>query len=100
MTPWRSGRAARSSEMEWYTSGVQARDRRRTIQHATKTPMTGDTPPPAGPSRDEAHEHGGQRSAPMPTKITMPQLGESVNEGTIGQWLKQEGETVKKDEAL
>jgi pyruvate/2-oxoglutarate dehydrogenase complex dihydrolipoamide acyltransferase (E2) component len=30
----------------------------------------------------------------------MPQLGESVNEGTIGQWLKQEGETVKKDEAL
>jgi pyruvate dehydrogenase complex dihydrolipoamide acetyltransferase long form len=36
----------------------------------------------------------------MPTKITMPQLGESVNEGTIGQWLKQEGDTVKKDEAL
>jgi pyruvate/2-oxoglutarate dehydrogenase complex dihydrolipoamide acyltransferase (E2) component len=36
----------------------------------------------------------------MPTKITMPQLGESVNEGTIGQWLKQEGEAVKKDEAL
>ena len=36
----------------------------------------------------------------MPTKITMPQLGESVNEGTIGQWLKQEGETVRKDEAL
>ncbi len=36
----------------------------------------------------------------MHTKITMPQLGESVNEGTIGQWLKQEGETVKKDEAL
>jgi 2-oxoisovalerate dehydrogenase E2 component (dihydrolipoyl transacylase) len=62
--------------------------------------MTGDTPPPAGPSRDEAHEHEEQRSAPMPTKITMPQLGESVNEGTIGQWLKQEGETVKKDEAL
>src|SRR5262245_34575952 len=62
--------------------------------------MTGDTPPPAGPSRDEAHKHEEQRSAPMPTKITMPQLGESVNEGTIGQWLKQEGETVKKDEAL
>jgi pyruvate/2-oxoglutarate dehydrogenase complex dihydrolipoamide acyltransferase (E2) component len=36
----------------------------------------------------------------MPTKITMPQLGESVNEGTVGQWLKQEGDSVKKDEAL
>jgi pyruvate/2-oxoglutarate dehydrogenase complex dihydrolipoamide acyltransferase (E2) component len=68
--------------------------------------MTGDLSPlrtsniSEGPSRDEAHELEDQRSASMPTKITMPQLGESVNEGTIGQWLKQEGETVKKDEAL
>src|SRR5689334_15786108 len=36
----------------------------------------------------------------MPTPIKMPRLGESVAEGTIGSWLKQEGETVEKDEAL
>ncbi len=36
----------------------------------------------------------------MPTKITMPQLGESVSEGTIGHWLKQEGDMVKRDESL
>src|SRR5215469_2491418 len=36
----------------------------------------------------------------MPTKITMPQLGESVSEGTVGRWLKSEGDTVKKDEPL
>src|SRR6185312_11998950 len=36
----------------------------------------------------------------MPTKITMPQLGESVSEGTIGRWLKHEGDMVKKDESL
>ncbi len=36
----------------------------------------------------------------MATPITMPQLGESVSEGTIGRWLKREGETVKKDESL
>jgi pyruvate dehydrogenase complex dihydrolipoamide acetyltransferase long form len=36
----------------------------------------------------------------MPTKITMPQLGESVAEGTVGRWLKQEGETVRRDEPL
>jgi 2-oxoglutarate dehydrogenase complex dihydrolipoamide succinyltransferase (E2) component len=36
----------------------------------------------------------------MTTKITMPQLGESVNEGTVGHWLKNEGDTVKKDESL
>src|SRR5215468_1284344 len=36
----------------------------------------------------------------MPTTITMPQLGESVSEGTIGRWLKSEGDTVKRDESL
>ena len=32
--------------------------------------------------------------------ITMPQLGESVTEGTIGRWLKNEGDFVAKDEPL
>ncbi len=36
----------------------------------------------------------------MPTDITMPQLGESVTEGTVGRWLKQPGETVAKYEPL
>ncbi|MDP9375388.1 MAG: 2-oxo acid dehydrogenase subunit E2, partial [Chloroflexota bacterium] len=33
-------------------------------------------------------------------KVSMPQLGESVTEGTIGRWLKQPGETVEKYEPL
>src|SRR5262249_35437268 len=36
----------------------------------------------------------------MPTEIKMPQLGESVTEGTIGKWLKQPGQRVEKYEAL
>src|SRR5712692_9927962 len=36
----------------------------------------------------------------MPTPIKMPRLGESVAEGTIGSWLKQEGDMVEQDEAL
>ncbi|MDQ0188416.1 2-oxo acid dehydrogenase subunit E2 [Alicyclobacillus cycloheptanicus] len=32
--------------------------------------------------------------------VLMPQLGESVTEGTIGKWLKQVGETVAKYEPL
>jgi len=36
----------------------------------------------------------------MPTPIKMPRLGESVAEGTIGSWLKQEGEMVDMDEAI
>ncbi|HEX6512638.1 MAG TPA: dihydrolipoamide acetyltransferase family protein [Chloroflexota bacterium] len=36
----------------------------------------------------------------MAIKITMPQLGESVSEGVVGRWLKQEGEHVNRDEPL
>src|SRR5256885_9014483 len=33
-------------------------------------------------------------------KIKMPQLGESVTEGTVEKWLKREGEFVKRDEPI
>ncbi len=36
----------------------------------------------------------------MPTKVIMPQLGESVVEGTVGRWLAQEGQPVKEYEPL
>src|SRR5579871_892985 len=36
----------------------------------------------------------------MPTPVKMPRLGESVAEGTVGSWLKQEGDWVEKDESL
>jgi pyruvate dehydrogenase E2 component (dihydrolipoamide acetyltransferase) len=36
----------------------------------------------------------------MATEIKMPQLGESVVEGTITKWLKQEGDSVDEDELL
>ena len=36
----------------------------------------------------------------MATPVTMPQLGESVTEGTIARWLKAEGDEIEKDEPL
>ena len=42
----------------------------------------------------------GYGAAPMATKVTMPQLGESVVEGTIGKWLVSVGQSVAKDEPL
>jgi pyruvate dehydrogenase E2 component (dihydrolipoamide acetyltransferase) len=36
----------------------------------------------------------------MPVSVTMPQLGESVTEGTVTRWLKKEGEHVETDEPL
>ncbi|MGA3373456.1 MAG: dihydrolipoamide acetyltransferase family protein [Terracidiphilus sp.] len=36
----------------------------------------------------------------MPTDVIMPQMGESIFEGTITKWLKQVGDAVEKDEPL
>src|SRR5712691_9879943 len=43
---------------------------------------------------------GAHRRIDPVAKVTMPQLGESVAEGTIGKWLKQPGDTVEKYEPL
>src|SRR5271168_4389531 len=36
----------------------------------------------------------------MPTDIIMPQMGESIVEGTITKWLKRPGDKVQRDEPL
>ena len=36
----------------------------------------------------------------MPTDIVMPQMGESIFEGTITKWLKKPGDKVERDEPL
>ncbi|SFQ45593.1 2-oxoglutarate dehydrogenase, E2 component, dihydrolipoamide succinyltransferase [Amycolatopsis rubida] len=36
----------------------------------------------------------------MAYSVTLPELGESVTEGTVTRWLKQEGDTVEVDEPL
>ena len=36
----------------------------------------------------------------MPTEVIMPQMGESITEGTLTKWLKKVGDTVQRDEPL
>jgi len=36
----------------------------------------------------------------MPTDVVMPQMGESITEGTLTKWLKKPGDTVSRDEPL
>ena len=36
----------------------------------------------------------------MATEVTMPQMGESIAEGTIVRWIKRAGDVVDKDEPL
>ena len=60
--------------------------------------------PAAAPEEPKAEEP--PAAAPQPasggnaTDVVMPELGESVTEGTITQWLKAVGDTVDVDEAL
>jgi pyruvate dehydrogenase E2 component (dihydrolipoamide acetyltransferase) len=51
---------------------------------------------PAQPSDGEA----GGSAAGGGTAVTLPELGESVTEGTVTRWLKQVGDTVTVDEPL
>ena len=36
----------------------------------------------------------------MPTNVIMPQMGESIAEGTLTKWLKKPGDAIKRDEPL
>ncbi len=36
----------------------------------------------------------------MPTEVVMPQMGESITEGTLTKWLKKPGDAVQRDEPL
>ncbi|HQU86804.1 MAG TPA: 2-oxoglutarate dehydrogenase, E2 component, dihydrolipoamide succinyltransferase, partial [Pyrinomonadaceae bacterium] len=36
----------------------------------------------------------------MSVEVVMPQMGESITEGTVSKWLKQVGETIEKDEPI
>src|SRR5215467_1521290 len=40
------------------------------------------------------------RKRNMPTDIVMPQMGESIFEGTITKWLKKPGDKIQRDEPL
>ncbi|MCU1617467.1 MAG: sucB [Frankiales bacterium] len=57
-------------------------------------------PAPASASSDGGAGGGGSGGDGAGTPVTMPALGESVTEGTVTRWLKQEGEQVEVDEPL
>src|SRR3954467_14626133 len=36
----------------------------------------------------------------MSVDVVMPQMGESITEGTVSKWLKKEGDRIEKDEPI
>ncbi|MBB1052174.1 pyruvate dehydrogenase complex dihydrolipoyllysine-residue acetyltransferase, partial [Dietzia sp. CW19] len=55
---------------------------------------------PAEKPATSSGDSGGKGSGGKGTEVTMPELGESVTEGTITNWLKAVGDTVEMDEPL
>ena len=64
-------------------------------------PTAAPTTPEPTPVAEEKVDVAAQTSSTgAATDVVMPELGESVTEGTITRWLKQVGDTVEVDEAL
>ena len=116
----RRGRAGsaigRSGGSSWpdgsLTPDLQAFRMVRTTRHRSADTHPAGSPRPRTRWQDGRHYRLTQRpqrtgSGPAASgghanvaKVTMPQLGESVAEGTIGKWLKQPGDHVDKYEPL
>jgi 2-oxoglutarate dehydrogenase E2 component (dihydrolipoamide succinyltransferase) len=65
-----------------------------TVLGAVAEGVAAAAPAAAAPAPKAAAAGGGS------VTLTVPTMGESVAEGTIGKWLKKAGEAVKKDELL
>ena len=62
---------------------------------ASVTPQPAPRAPQPETQRSESTQSGGSA-----TEIVMPQMGESITEGTVSKWLKAVGDGIEKDEPL
>ncbi|MBK7394247.1 MAG: 2-oxoglutarate dehydrogenase, E2 component, dihydrolipoamide succinyltransferase [Chloracidobacterium sp.] len=62
--------------------------------------VVSDEEPSAEPAVIEAIPAAAQAASGDATEIVMPQMGESITEGTVSKWLKAVGDKIDKDEAL
>jgi pyruvate dehydrogenase E2 component (dihydrolipoamide acetyltransferase) len=68
---------------------------------AAKEPPSGSAPAPSpAPAASAAPAAPAGTAAPALTDVIMPQMGESIFEGTITKWLKKPGDAVQQDEPL
>jgi len=81
---------------------------------APAAPAAADAAAPAAPAAEPEPAPAAAPAAPAPaapaapapaaaasgTDVTMPELGESVTEGTVTRWLKAVGDTIAEDEPL
>jgi len=67
---------------------------------AASAPAAVATPTPQASAAAASPKAEAPASSGAATEVLMPQMGESITEGTITKWLKQVGDPVKEDELL
>ncbi|MFZ1700739.1 MAG: 2-oxoglutarate dehydrogenase, E2 component, dihydrolipoamide succinyltransferase [Pyrinomonadaceae bacterium] len=85
--PVGSQQSAGSSEQEAPAVVAMSGPEPEAVDDETAAVSAPSAPPVAEPSGDA-------------TEIVMPQMGESITEGTVSKWLKAVGDQIEKDEAL
>src|SRR5262245_22409665 len=70
------------------------------VPQADGTPTAAATPVVVETKAEPAPAASAPASSEGATEIVMPQMGESITEGTITKWLKKVGEKVDRDEPL
>ena len=91
-----AGAAAASTSASAESAAAPADD--SATPAAVDSPATDEAASPAAASPVAASSSAA--SSGGGTEVPMPQMGESITEGTITKWLKKVGETVERDEPL
>jgi 2-oxoglutarate dehydrogenase E2 component (dihydrolipoamide succinyltransferase) len=74
---------------------------------SSSTRVGSEVAPASAPQSDGTSSPAAGTAAPAPpassgpgTEVPMPQMGESITEGTLTKWLKKVGDTVQRDEPI
>ncbi|WP_226346128.1 2-oxoglutarate dehydrogenase, E2 component, dihydrolipoamide succinyltransferase [Agilicoccus flavus] len=72
----------------------------QTVEETTSASPSSESDDPEGTAGSGSDSGSGDSGSGDGERVTMPALGESVTEGTITRWLKEEGDDVEVDEPL
>src|SRR5215211_9147433 len=94
--------AARPEEGSEEAGGEEEREETAAETGRDEEQAAEEEPAQEKPAEEEPAEQpkAGASGDGTTTTVTMPELGESITEGTITRWLKQEGDQVEADEPL
>ena len=90
--------SAEAPTPEILTQEPEKTDTATAVATSTANPKS-ESSPPAGGGVAEGRG-GGSPKSESATPIVMPQMGESITEGTVSKWLKSVGDMIEKDEPL